>query len=522
MGPRKAVDVVTKNPIPDLQEPYEGLAAQQVDLRVLIDKKIQDLRDDMKRRHTEMIQMVSALKSSFDGVQLHQQSRESASTSNNRDQVAQMRQGILGPNPYRTNFNGRGHNLLFPRFNGENLKTWLYRDEQYFIVDNTLDNLKVDLVAMNLDDEALGWHQLYLKCRDSVLPLNWEEYLASLVETSGEEFADPMLELKQLRQTRSVRECQFSFARLLAQCDLSVSQAISCFLGGLKEELANPVKLHEPQTLSKTYRLTRLAEATLAANAELTNTIPQLEFPKEELVEEDLSKYECDSPKEEWSNSKGDTPMISLCALNGLQGAQTIHVTGYSDRRPIQILLDGGSTHNFIDEESAKRLGCTVHPTKVGYVSLGNNTLEATLRVVRKFEWILQGTTFTSDLIVFPVGKYDLVLGALWMKTLGPVTMDHSNLTMIFNYQGKFHLLKGVTDECKVLNSKAIGKLKGEEVQLFMLHVVTAQHTSTNSSQLNAIHLAIEHHIPAPIEHLLRRHSQIFAEPTSLPLSGPI
>lgn len=71
------------------------------------------------------------------------------------------------------------------------------------------------------------------------------------------------------------------------------------------------------------------------------------------------------SPSEEWSSPGSEQPFISLCALTGIQGAQTIHITGYSDKRPIQILLDGGSTHNFIDFESAKRLGCTLIPTKV-------------------------------------------------------------------------------------------------------------------------------------------------------------
>lgn len=81
--------------------------------------------------------------------------------------------------------------------------------------------------------------------------------------------------------------------------------------------------------------------------------------------------------------------MISLCDLSGLQGAQTIHVNGYSEKRPIQILFDGGSTHNFIDEKVAKRLGCQICPTRVSFVSLGNNTMEATSGMVRNFEWIL-------------------------------------------------------------------------------------------------------------------------------------
>lgn len=75
----------------------------------------------------------------------------------------------------------------------------------------------------------------------------WDEYIVELIEIFGEEFADTMLELKQLRQTGSVREFQFVFDRLLSQCSLTVEQAISCFLGGLKEELVHPIKMHEPK-----------------------------------------------------------------------------------------------------------------------------------------------------------------------------------------------------------------------------------------------------------------------------------
>lgn len=65
---------------------------------------------------------------------------------------------------------------------------------------------------MNLDNEALVWHQSYLKCRDSIVPPNWDEYIVAPAKTFSEEFSDLMLELKQLMQTGSVREFQFAFA----------------------------------------------------------------------------------------------------------------------------------------------------------------------------------------------------------------------------------------------------------------------------------------------------------------------
>lgn len=46
---------------------------------------------------------------------------------------------------------------------------------------------------MNLDDDALAWHQSYLKCRVAPGLPDWDEYLVVLVETFEDEFAGPML-----------------------------------------------------------------------------------------------------------------------------------------------------------------------------------------------------------------------------------------------------------------------------------------------------------------------------------------
>lgn len=108
-----------------------------------------------------------------------------------------------------------------------------------------------------------------------------------------------------------------------------------------------------------------------------------LEYGEKEGSEEIVQKTDSETTTEEWSVTEGDAPMIFLCALNGIQGAQTIHVTSYNNKRPLQILLDEESTHNFIDYETTKRLGCQIAPTKVGYISLGNNSMEATSGVVR-------------------------------------------------------------------------------------------------------------------------------------------
>ncbi|XP_070025253.1 uncharacterized protein [Nicotiana sylvestris] len=200
---------------------------------------------------------------------------------------------------------------------------------------------------MNLDDEALEWHQSYMKCRDSLDLPDWDEYLVALVETFSEEFSDPI-------------------------------QAISCFLGGLKEELVNPSS--KVQLLGQSsFTMRKPSYEFVWAKLSPTNVVPtlklalptprvpvasktrrtisptemhakraqrlcyfcddkythghkcnlpkqlfvlDLEYEEEEGLEEIVHKTDGETTTEEWSVTEGDPPMISLCALSGIQGAQ--------------------------------------------------------------------------------------------------------------------------------------------------------------------------------------------------------
>ena len=55
-------------------------------------------------------------------------------------------------------------------------------------------------------------------------------------------------------------------------------------------------------------------------------------------------------------------PCISLPIVNGIQSYQIMRIIGHYGRKPIQILLDSGSTNKFLDVELAKKLGCRLEP----------------------------------------------------------------------------------------------------------------------------------------------------------------
>nr|GEU34614.1 transposon Ty3-I Gag-Pol polyprotein [Tanacetum cinerariifolium] len=53
-------------------------------------------------------------------------------------------------------------------------------------------------------------------------------------------------------------------------------------------------------------------------------------------------------------------PQISIHALNGLPSYSTMRIKGVMGNRQLHILVDSGSTHNFIDVKLARKLQCSV------------------------------------------------------------------------------------------------------------------------------------------------------------------
>lgn len=55
---------------------------------------------------------------------------------------------------------------------------------------------------------------------------------------------------------------------------------------------------------------------------------------------------------------------ISLHVLVGVSSPQTMCVIGIINGRPLHILIDSGSSHNFVSLKFAKRMGCckTISP----------------------------------------------------------------------------------------------------------------------------------------------------------------
>ena len=85
--------------------------------------------------------------------------------------------------------------------------------------------------------------------------------------------------------------------------------------------------------------------------------------------ENKLFYIECDKEEQkEQEPPQGDEleviiPTISCHALVGINTPQTLKIEGYIKNKKVTMLIDSGSTHNFIHYELTKDLNCFVYPT---------------------------------------------------------------------------------------------------------------------------------------------------------------
>ena len=104
---------------------------------------------------------------------------------------------------------------------------------------------------MHVYDKALVWHQQFIKRYGENSP--WEVYEQEALKRFGSVFEDPMMELKNLKQTSIVQHYQDLYEELVNKVDLNEKHAISLFIGGLKDEVGMPIRMFNLPTLMDAY-----------------------------------------------------------------------------------------------------------------------------------------------------------------------------------------------------------------------------------------------------------------------------
>ncbi|XP_074298515.1 uncharacterized protein LOC141629403 [Silene latifolia] len=209
-----------------------------------------------------------------------------------------------------------------------------------------------------------------------------------------------------------------------------------------------------------------------------------------ELEEEEIVEIE---PVEE--------PYISVSALSGNPGYQTMRVMVFVNKKPIHILIYSGNTHNFMDVNLAKQLGCKVDKITPQAVTVANGNHLACQSIC----WVLQNHTFVTDALLIPLGGCDMVLGVQWLSTLGPVQWDFKKL---------IH-----TQRIKLIQGKKADKCVMESTQLCFLQLIPDTLEGLSPSldfDCHALTATIDNQHPV-LGQLLEQYRRVFDEPKSIP-----
>ncbi|CAL1410951.1 unnamed protein product [Linum trigynum] len=151
--------------------------------------------------------------------------------------------------------------LEFPRFAGEEPGAWFPRVEQFFEYHEVLEEQRVSLASFHLEGEANQWWQwLKRTYKDAGESISWElfaqELWARFGPTEGESCDEA---LSRIRQTGSLRDYQRKFEKLANRCVGWTEQAlVGTYMGGLKPEIADDIRMFRPQSLREAISLARM------------------------------------------------------------------------------------------------------------------------------------------------------------------------------------------------------------------------------------------------------------------------
>lgn len=142
-------------------------------------------------------------------------------------------------------------------------------------------------------------------------------------------------------------------------------------------------------------------------------------------------------------NIEVEPPKISLHTLSGHNTNSTIKLLGMVNGKSLRILVDSGSTNNFLDPSAAKCIRVRAVETTPIIVTVADGFKVLSTKVCSELTWTIQGEEFSTNFRVLSLGGVDAVLGVQWLQMHNPVTLDFHKLQVKLVKDGKDITCKG-------------------------------------------------------------------------------
>ena len=113
------------------------------------------------------------------------------------------------------------------------------------------------------------------------------------------------------------------------------------------------------------------------------------------------------------------------------------------------MLIDSGSTHNFIHCKVAKELNCFLYPAPECQVMVANGGTINFSRKCHNIKLTMGEYVLNSPMLSIPMGGADVVLGVQWLQSLGTVDFNFQELFLKFFSEGNDIKLRGIAGKLR-------------------------------------------------------------------------
>jgi hypothetical protein len=200
-----------------------------------------------------------------------------------------------------------------------------------------------------------------------------------------------------------------------------------------------------------------------------------------------------------------------------------LKLIGYIKHRKVIILVDSGSTHNFIHRCIAQETNCYIRVVNNFQIMIANGGSMKCGGWCENIRLQIGHYRLKSHMFAISMGGCDIVLGVEWLRTLGPILMDFKELTMPFQQEGQKYRFQGLTvGSPEIISSHRMENLlkKGHSGIIAQLHSIQAIETPSMHPDLQAIlskhQVVFSTHWGLPPSHGVHDHS-IPLVPNNLP-----
>ncbi|KAA8520977.1 hypothetical protein F0562_011650 [Nyssa sinensis] len=223
--------------------------------------------------------------------------------------------------------------LDFPRYDGiEDPTGWICRVEQFFEFQYTKEAKKLPMAGYHLDGDVQLWYQRFKHQREAAISLA-RLYKSRMYDQWKRGYVEPRKALSIMGQP-PLPSASLARARNLTIKRLSPTE--------LQERRTRKLCFNCYENFSPGHRCKKLFL--------IKGIFPSID----ELLDETTVEEE------------EDIPEISFHAILGNAAPQTMRFVGKIGDSMVRILLDSGSTHNFLNSQLGTKMG--IYPTKKGRI----------------------------------------------------------------------------------------------------------------------------------------------------------